>query len=115
MPGVCAFATRDWELTFNITPYVGVWPLVLVDDLDDTEQILLLEFFQRFSDLLIVVFLGALLGRDSLLLRAMVVIGREGAGFAQALLQTLGGVLENHSVCLLVLGLVEVEIVNDGR
>lgn len=104
--------TRDWKLTLNITSYVGVWPLVFIDDLNNTEQILLLELLQGFGNLLVVVVFG-LLSSKTLLLGTVIVVGGERTSFAQTLLQILGWVLESDSMRLIVLFLVEVKIVDN--
>lgn len=104
--------TRDWKLTLNITSYVGVWPLVFIDDLNNAEQILLLELLQGFGNLLVVVVFG-LLSSKTLLLGTVIVVGGERTSFAQTLLQILGWVLESDSMCLIVLFLVEVKIVDN--
>lgn len=74
------------ELTFDVTSYVRVWSLVFVDNLNHAQQILLLELLQGLCNLLIVVLLGALLGRKSLLLGPVVFIGGKGTRFTQPLL-----------------------------
>src|SRR5690349_1726056 len=74
------------ELTFDITSNVRVWSLVFVDNLNHAQQILLLELLQGLCNLLVVVLLGALLGRNSLLLGPVVVIGGKRTSFTQALL-----------------------------
>lgn len=104
--------TRDWKLTLNITSYVGVWPLVFIDNLNNTEQILLLKLLQGFGNLLVVVVFGALFSGNALLLGA-IVVGGERTSFAQALLQTLGWILESDGMRLIVLFLVEVEVVDN--
>lgn len=102
------------RLTLYITSYVGVWTLVFVDELDNAQQIFLLKLLQCFSDLLVVVLLSTLLGRESLLLGSMIVIRGKRARLSQALLQVLGGVLEHDGVRHIVLVLLEVEVLDDG-
>lgn len=101
------------ELTFHITSYICVWPLVLVDELYDPQQVFLLELLQRLGNLLVVVLLRPLLSRESLLLRAVLIRGQR-PRLAQPLLQRLGRVLESDGMCRLVVFLEEVQVVGDG-
>jgi hypothetical protein len=104
------------KLTLNVTPYICLGTLALVDHLNDLEQVLLLKLLQRLGDLLVVVFLASLLtayAAKTLLLRSVLVVG-QGPGLAQLLLQRLGGVLEGDAVCGRVLLLLEVEVLDDG-
>lgn len=103
-------------LTFHVTPNVRVGALVLVDQLDHAQQVVLLELLQRLGNLLVVELLRTtLLGGKALLLTGPVLVGGQGARLAQALLQGLRRVLEGDGVGGLVLGLLEVEVVQDGR
>lgn len=88
------------RLTIDVTSYVGVRALVLVDHLNDPQQVLLLELLQRFSNLFVVVFLCAALAASK---TALLSIVGQGACFTEALLQGLGRVLEYDCVDGLVL------------
>lgn len=112
--GQWLFSEGIGRLTLYITSYVGVWTLVFVDELDNAQQILLLKLLQCFSDLLVVILLGTLLGCEALLLGSMILVGGKRARLSQALLQVLGGVLEQDGVRHIVLVLLEVEVLDDG-
>lgn len=107
----------QWErkggLTFNITPDVGIRPLVLVDQLNDAQKILFLELLEGLGDLLVVILLGSLLADEALFLRSVFIRGQR-TRLAQPLLECLGRVLEDHRVCHLVLFLLKVQVMDDG-
>jgi hypothetical protein len=111
-PGSPQAKAKTPQLTLHVAPDVRVGAFVLVDELDHAQQILLLELLESFGDLLVVELLRALLGGDALLL-GPILVGGQGAGLAESLLQCLGRVLENYRVCGFVLGLQEVEVLDD--
>lgn len=110
----CFFGgTKGGGLTFNVTPDIGFWPLVFVNQLNDAQKILLLELLERLGNLFVVILLSSLLAHEAFLLGS-VLVGRQRARLAKPLLECLGRVLEDDGVRHLILVLLEVEVVDDG-